>query len=138
MDTLKPSCLPPSAALAFLGDAVHTLYVRRRILPETPPRSGDLHAAAQAYVTAEAQAVQAARVRPFFTPEEEDVFRRAYNSGHLNRPKHAGAADYRAATGWEAVLGALTLCGCTARAEELLARAFAGDGPAGDAPCAAP
>lgn len=129
MDTLNTSCLPPTAALAFLGDAVHTLYVRRRILPETPPRSGELHTAAQKYVTAEAQAVQAAQVRPYFTPEEEDIFRRAYNSGHLNRPKHAGMADYRAATAWEAVLGALHLSGMDDRADELLSRAFSAPGP---------
>lgn len=127
MYTLSSPDLPPTAALAFLGDAVHTLYVRRRVLPGTPPLSGELHTAAQDYVTAEAQAAQAARVRPLFTPEEEDIFRRAYNSKHLNRPKHASAADYRAATGWEAVLGALHLAGMDDRAGELLARAFAAD-----------
>ena len=38
---------------------------------------------------------------------EREVFRRAANSGHLNKPKRASGADYRTATGFEAVIGML-------------------------------
>lgn len=103
----KASELPTVAALSFLGDAVHTLAVRRMLVRRGISRSGELNDAARAYVSAEGQAEQAARVLPHLSEREQDVYRRAYNSGHLNRPRHASGAAYRAATGLEAVLGML-------------------------------
>ena len=116
--------LPTSAALAFLGDAVHTLYVRRLLVSRGIAKSGPLNDAARPLVSAEGQATQAARILPHLTEEEGDVYRRAFNSGHLNRPKHAKGAEYRAATGWEAVLGMLTYTSQHSRAEALLALAL--------------
>ena len=43
---MLPSDLPSSAALAFLGDAVHTLYVRRRLVAEGISHAKDLNAEA--------------------------------------------------------------------------------------------
>ena len=59
--------------------------------------------------------------------DERDVYRRAANSGHLNRPKHSSAADYRAATGFEAVIGMLHWIGDEERIEELLSCAYDGN-----------
>lgn len=129
--TVKASELPSVAALSFLGDAVHSLYVRRMLVAGGTSKSGSLNEAARRYVSAEAQAVQARAVAVLFTEEERDVYRRAFNSGHLNRPKHASGADYRAATGLEAVLGMHAHLGNTARIEELMKIAIAaenGDG----------
>jgi ribonuclease-3 family protein len=116
--------LPSSQALAFLGDAVHSLYVRRLLVSRGLAKSGALNDAARPLVSAEGQARQAARVLPHLTEYETDVYRRAFNSGHLNRPKHASGADYRAATGWEAVLGMLTYTEQNDRADALLALAL--------------
>ena len=55
--------------------------------------------------------------------DELDVYRRAANSGHLNKPRRASAADYRAATGFEAVIGMLEWIGDTERLEMLLSAA---------------
>ena len=120
----KASELPSVAALAFLGDAVHALAVRRVLVARGLCRSGELNDAARSYVSAEGQALQAARVLPVLAERERDVYRRAYNSGHLNRPKHASGAAYRAATGWEAVLGMLSYEGKEARIAELMALAL--------------
>ena len=129
--TVKASELPSVAALSFLGDAVHSLYVRRMLVAGGTSKSGSLNEAARRYVSAEAQAVQARAVAELLTEEERDVYRRAFNSGHLNRPKHASGADYRAATGLEAVLGMHAHLGNTTRIEELMKIAIAaesGDG----------
>ena len=99
--------LPSVAALSFLGDAVHALYVRQMLVARGISKSGDLNREALCYVTAEEQAKQAALILPHLTEEEHDVFRRAHNSSHLNKPKRAKIMDYRAATGFEAVLGML-------------------------------
>ena len=119
-----PQELPTSAALAFLGDAVHSLYVRRMLVARGIAKSGALNDAARPLVSAEGQAKQAARVLSHLTEYEADVYRRAFNTGHLNRPKHASGVDYRAATGWEAVLGMLTYTAQNDRAEALLALAL--------------
>lgn len=126
--TVKASELPSVAALSFLGDAVHSLYIRRMLVAGGTSKSGSLNEAARRYVSAEAQAVQARAVAELLTEEERDVYRRAFNSGHLNRPKHASGADYRAATGLEAVLGMHAHLGNTARIEELMNIAIAAEG----------
>ena len=125
----KASELPSAAALSFLGDAVHTLAVRRMLVERGLCRAGELNDAARAYVSAEGQAGQAARVLPLLSERERDVYRRAYNAGHLNRPRHASGADYRAATGLEAVLGMLAYEGKEERIAFLMAAAMQKDIP---------
>ncbi len=117
--------LPSTAALAFLGDAVHSLYVREMLVARGIPKAGDLNREALRYVTAEAQAKMAAAILPLLTEEESDVFRRARNSSHLKAPKHASGADYRAATALEAVLGFLRHTENETRARALFAAAIA-------------
>ena len=123
--TVKASELPSAAALSFLGDAVHSLYIRKMLVAGGTSKSGRLNEEARRYVSAEAQAVQAKAILPHLSEAEADVYRRAFNSGHLNRPKHASGADYRAATGLEAVLGMHAHLGDTARIEELMKIALA-------------
>ncbi len=116
--------LPSTAALAFLGDAVHSLSVREMLVARGIPKAGDLNREALLYVTAGAQAAMATAILPLLTEEEGDVFRRARNSTHLKAPKHASGADYRAATGFEAVLGFLWHTGQKERVQELLVAAM--------------
>ena len=119
-ENLIGAALPTVAALAYLGDARHALYVRRMLVERGICKSGELNEAALLYVTAEAQAAMMRRIEPLLLEDERDVYRRAANSGHLNRPKHASAADYRAATGFEAVIGMLSFIGDNERIDYLL------------------
>ena len=112
--------LPSSAALSYLGDAVHSLYVRRVVLESGYTKSADLHIEGQKYVTAAAQAVAFDRIYDHLTEEEKDVARRAHNSRHLQRPKHMTVAEYRKATGLEALLGMLYYTGDEKRIAELM------------------
>lgn len=112
--------LPTVAALAYLGDARHALFVRRMLIERGICKSGELNEAALCYVTAEAQARMMRRINEHLLDDEREVYRRAANSGHLNRPKHASAADYRAATGFEAVIGMLEWIGDEERLNILL------------------
>ena len=126
-DKIIGAALPSVQALSFLGDAVHSLYVRRMLIERGHCKSGDLNVEAQRYVTAEAQANMLRRVKPLLLEDELDVYRRASNSTHLNRPKHAKAADYRAASGFEAVLGMLEWIGDRERLDEILKTAHTED-----------
>ena len=114
------AALPPVMALAYLGDARHSLYVRDMLVRRGITKSGELNRASLAYVTAEAQAAAYRKIEPQLTEDERAVFRRAANSGHLNRPKHASVADYRHATGFEAVIGMHSYLGNEERIKELL------------------
>ena len=124
-DSLIGAALPTTAALAYLGDARHSLYVRRMLVKKGICKSGELNEASLRYVTAEAQANMMRKIEHLLLDDERDVYKRAANSGHLNRPKHASAADYRAATGFEAVIGMLEWIGDTERLEMLLSEAHA-------------
>ena len=119
--------LPSTAALAYLGDARHALFVRRMLVERGITKSGELNSCALAYVTAEAQAEMMRRIEHLLLDDERDLYKRAANSGHLNKPRHASAADYRAATGFEAVIGMLEWIGDNDRLEMLLAEAHKED-----------
>lgn len=119
-DCLIGAALPTTAALAYLGDARHAVYVRRMLVDRGICKSGELNEASLKYVTAEAQAEMMRRIEPLLLDDERDVYKRAANSGHLNKPKRASAADYRAATGFEAIIGMLEWIGDTERLEMLL------------------
>jgi len=110
-----------AASLAYLGDAVWEVQVRLRLVRSgsTRPSEDSL-----AYVTAEAQSDAAERLMPYLTEEEEDAYRRGRNCVHGNVPRHATVAQYRRATGLEALFGYLALCGRQNRIEELMALAF--------------
>ena len=120
-EKINGSDLPSVMALAYLGDACHSLYVRRMLVGRGMSKSKELNAKAQEYVTAEAQARMAARIRPELLPDEYEVYKRAENSTHLNKPRHAKLADYRMATGFEAVIGMLEWIGDSERLDMLLA-----------------
>ena len=119
-DKILGTSLPSVAALAYLGDSRHALYVRRMLVLRGISKSGELNETALKYVTAEAQAEMMRKIENMLLDDERDVYRRAVNSGHLNKPKHASAADYRAATGFEAVIGMLEWIGDNERLTELL------------------
>ncbi len=117
---VKGTDLPSVMALSYLGDARHSLYVRRMLIDKGIAKSKELNAAALSYVTAQAQARMLRKIEPLLLDDEREVYKRASNSGHLNKPKHASAGDYRAATGFEAVIGMLEWIGDGERLEFLL------------------
>ena len=126
-DIVLGASLPTPAALAYLGDARHSLFVRRMLVEKGICKSGELNEASLKYVTAESQAKMMRKIEHLLLDDEHDVYKRASNSGHLNKPKHASAADYRAATGFEAVIGMLEWIGDYERLEMLLKEAHKED-----------
>ena len=119
--------MPSVAALAYLGDARHAIFVRRMLVERGLTKAADLNREALKYVTAEAQARMYERVSSELTEEEVGVFKRASNSTHLNKPKHASGKDYRYATGFEAVIGMLEWLGDSERLEYLLKKSHIED-----------
>ncbi len=108
-------------ALAFVGDAVYTLYIRR-ILVENGCAGGTLHTSASGYVNAKAQAAAYDELvaRGELSAEEEEIARRAKNAHLRSRAKTASSADYHKATALESVLGYLELIGNVERRDRIL------------------
>ena len=113
-----------TAALAYLGDCVLELCVRQHLVRAGVSSSAALNKKALEYVRAGAQAVAMKRILPHLTEEENAVFHRGRNIGHTNTPKSATVAEYRAATGMEALFGWLHLAGRQERIHELFALAY--------------
>lgn len=122
-DKILGSSLPSTQALAYLGDAAYSLFVRRMLVESGLSKAKDLNRETQKYVTAEAQAEMYRRIEHLLLDDEREVFRRAANSTHLNRPKHASVTDYRYATGFEALIGMLVWIKDDERLEEILTEA---------------
>lgn len=103
-------------SLAFIGDAVHSLYVRTAVTVQSGDvKTGALHKKVTGCVSAVAQAAASEEISALFDDVEADVFRRARNCHIQTSAKHAERAEYRRASGLEAVLGYLYLTGNTER-----------------------
>ncbi len=111
-------------ALAYLGDSVIEICVRKRLVMEGLSSSAALNKRSLDYVRASAQASAMKNILELLDEEEAAVFRRGRNIGHTNTPKSASVAEYRAATGMEALFGYLFLAGRQERIDELFNMAY--------------
>lgn len=108
--------LAPSA-LAYLGDAVYELFVRRSyLLP--PKRLATYHQQVVDQVRAERQAQHLRSLLPHLTATELDVLKRGRNAAY-NRPKRLDPEIYQQATSLETLIGYLYLTD-SSRLTELL------------------
>lgn len=106
-------------SLAFVGDGVWELLVRQRLVERTRLQPGRLHSEAVKYVSAKAQFQALAVLDPLLTEQEQAVVRRGKNTSKATVAKHATPEEYRASTGFEALLGWLFLQGRGERIREL-------------------
>ena len=111
-------------ALAYLGDCVIELCVRKHLVSIGLSTSRNLNAQALNYVRASAQAEAMKKLFPLLTEEEDAYFRRGRNIGHTNVPKNATVSDYRTATGMEVLFGYLHVSGQKERIDELFRAAY--------------
>lgn len=121
MNDLPHGQLPGSLELAYLGDTIYDLYVRRRLVI-AGGRMKDLHRAAVSQVRASAQSEALSRIEDMLTEDEQGVVRRARNVKQ-NVPKSAEPGDYHRATAFEALLGYLYLMHREERLQEILTTA---------------
>ena len=114
-DNLKIS----PANLAFLGDAVYSLYIRERLAKTNLPVK-ELNEKANHIVSAVSQAKTFEKIKDLLSEKETEIFKKGRNIHTNNTPKSASVAEYHTATGFEALLGYLYLEGQTDRIKELI------------------
>ncbi|GAB1542290.1 hypothetical protein NUACC21_49640 [Scytonema sp. NUACC21] len=104
-------------ALAYLGDAVYELYIRRfYLLP--PKRSQTYHSLVVEQVRAEKQAEVLRLLYPHLRSNELEIVRKGRNAA-TGRPKRLDPETYQQATSLETLIGYLYLQDCH-RLTELL------------------
>ena len=95
--------------LAYMGDAVFELCVRKMLIEEGYQQVNILNRQARKYVSAPAQAKMYHKIEPHLNQEEKSVMRRGRNLHSQSKAKNAGLSEYRHATGLETLFGYLFL-----------------------------
>lgn len=111
-------------ALAYLGDGLFSDAVRKYLLGCGHQNVNFMTKTSVKYVRASAQALAVHALIPELTEVEHRIVKRGRNTSS-QVPKNAKASDYRYATGFEALLGYLHLCGDAARLEALILKSIA-------------
>lgn len=106
--------------LAFVGDAVYSLYIRQWIVLTDNSKVKDLHSHVTNFVKASGQSNFIEKLLPLFNEDEMSVFKRGRNYKTISTAKNASIIDYKRATGLEAVFGYLYLSGKKERLNEML------------------
>lgn len=94
-------------ALAYIGDGVYDLIIRSVVVAKGNTRASELHKRTSQIVKAKTQAEMMEVILPLLAEEEEAVYRRGRNAKSPTMAKNATMADYRKATGFEALVGYL-------------------------------
>lgn len=92
-------------ALAFIGDAVHTLFIRRHIIENFNVKMDKANAMASNFCNAVAQAQTLRRISPLLTDEEKEIVRKTRNIKNKHKAKNVDIMTYKEATCYEALVG---------------------------------
>ena len=113
---LKTNLLP----LAFIGDSVHTLFVREYCLEIYDGKMENYHTEAAKYCKAQSQARVLKELLPTLSEEESEIVRRGRNAKPKHSAKNASQSDYSYATAFEVLIGYLYLKNDNIRLKEIL------------------
>ena len=97
--------------LAYIGDAIYELEIRKRIVLSGVNKVNDLQEICTKYVSARGQSdfVEKMIESNILTEDELDIYKRARNSHVKSHPSNTDIVTYKRATGFEALLGYLYL-----------------------------
>jgi ribonuclease-3 family protein len=113
----------PAVVLAYIGDAVFELLVRRHIVTAGRRKVSEIHHDTVELVKAQSQARLTRQLFQELSPEEQDIIKRGRNA-KSTPPRHADPGDYKLSTGFEALLGYLYLKGDEDRLLHLVDKAL--------------
>lgn len=110
-------------ALAYMGDAIYEVYIRKHLIDKGMTKPTRLHHKATHYVSAKAQAmlIDKMKEQDILSEKELEYFKRGRNAKSYTSAKNTSVVTYRISTGFEALFGYLYLSGQTKRLDELAA-----------------
>lgn len=108
--------------LAYLGDAIYELYIRKYLIEQGIVKVDALQKAATKYVSAKGQASYLTSLLEHNLLKEDElgIVFRARNHKGTRHPKNTDIITYKYATGLEALIGYLYLNHNKARIEEIM------------------
>lgn len=111
-----------SLALAYLGDAIYEIYIRKFLINKNIVKVNDLQKEATKYVSAKSQSEILKKLidEQKLKQEEIEIIKRARNHKCHKAPKNTDINTYKNATGLEALIGYLELINNQARIEEVM------------------
>ena len=95
--------------LAYIGDAIYDLVIRSIVVERANRSTNSLHKTVIRYVNAKTQALMISALEEDLSEEEKAVYHRGRNAKSYTSAKNASIAEYRKATGLEALFGYLYL-----------------------------
>lgn len=107
--------------LAYLGDAVYELWVRKHLLEQGIAKVDMMHKKAVYYVQAKTQAYILKKLKDVLDETEQDVVRRGRNA-KSHHPRNVDVLTYRHATAFEALVGYWYLSEKTDRMNEIFCK----------------
>lgn len=110
-----------SLVLAYLGDAVYELYIRKYLIDKGICKVNDLQKEAVKYVSAKAQSDYLEKMfnDNFLTEEEITIIKRARNH-KSHSSKSTDIVTYKRSTGLEALIGYLEINENVSRINEIM------------------
>lgn len=91
--------------LAYMGDAVFTLYIRKYFIINTEKKNSSLNSSVNQIVCAKNQAKLIDNILPQLSSNELDIVNRAKNLHFNNIAKNSTLEEYSKATQFEALIG---------------------------------
>lgn len=114
--------------LALIGDGVYEVFIRTYLVEKNRDMNvHKIHLKAVAHVKAEAQSKFMKMIIDELSEDELSIFKRGRNT-KSSTPKNADVADYRWATGFEALIGYLYILDKSDRLNYLLNKIMEGGG----------
>ena len=112
--------------LAYMGDCVYEMTIRTLLVSKcnAPVNTLNRKASNLAKASTQSRVISGLIEAGELTEEEMAVYKRGRNAKSFSTAKNATVNDYRRATGYEALLGWLYLCGRSHRALEIIKRGF--------------
>ncbi len=106
--------------LAYIGDAVYEIVIRTMVVAEGNTQVNKMHKKSSNLVKAETQANIIKAIMENLSEEELSYYKRGRNAKSYTSAKNASIADYRMATGFEALIGYLYLTNQTERMAQII------------------
>ena len=95
--------------LAYIGDCIYDLIIRSLVVNKGNKQVNKLHLETSSLVQASAQSLMMRTMQEHLTEEEHAIYKRGRNAKSVSPAKNQSVTDYRRATGFEALLGYLSL-----------------------------
>lgn len=108
--------------LAYLGDAIYEVYIRKNLIETGIAKVEELQKVATQYVSAKGQAkiLNDLIEQNKLTKEELEIVHRGRNYKRSSHPKHTDIITYKHATGFETLIGYLYLSNQNERLTQIL------------------